>query len=694
MPDVVDMLPWALNYARLGYSVFPVGRNKHPLTSDGFYSATTNEDIIRRWWEHNPSANIAIYTHNICVVDIDGADNPWPQDPNLQYEMAICPMAISPRGGRHYYYCQPEGAIWTSNSSRIAPKVDIRANGGYILAAPSITDNGTYKWVEGMGLDCSPEKLPLPPEWLLNVIEDSSKNKQRLRISGAIHKGERNSLLFRLGCSMRRTGLEEQEILGALEVVNQTRCEPQIGQKELEKIAQSCCRYEPDEITSALVFGMEMVGKSYVISSVPPEAVKPFQHEDAGELPEELLRPPGLISDIMDLTLSTAPYPNPVLAFCGAITMMSFLTGRKVRHEGGLRGNIYLIALANSGSGKDWPRKVNAKIAAACNRLGCVIDRVASGEGLEDAIQTTPTILLQTDEIDGMIQSVSRSKDARYEMIMNQLLTLYSSSSSTYSKRIKAGTQAQQISQPHLTMFGTAVPEYYYGAMSSRMLSNGFFARCMVISAGKRGSGQQGSEIEIPKQIIEQAEWWTKFSPTGGNAHEVFPEPKVVPMTDMGRKAWEHYRAKADVQYALHEERGDNSAMSVWSRAGENMTKIAMLIACSKCRENPQIDDQIIEWAWAIASHTAKTMLFKSEQYVSEGQFDQHCKMALRAMVAAGGKISRSEILRRIKCSSRELDAVIKTLMERGEMEIVVCPSSGGRKTLIYQAPGDGVQAE
>jgi hypothetical protein len=141
------------------------------------------------------------------------------------------------------------------------------------------------------------------------------------------------------------------------------------------------------------------------------------------------------------------------------------------------------------------------------------------------------------------------------------------------------------------------------------------------------------------------------------------------------------------VQYALHEERGDNSAMSVWSRVGENMTKLAMLAACSKCRENPEIDDELIEWAWAIACHTAKTMLFKSEQYVSENMFDQHCKLTLRAMSASGGRASRSEILRRVKCSSRELDAVIKTLMERGEMEIEVQPSTGGRRMQIYRVP-------
>ncbi|MGB5323478.1 hypothetical protein [Lutimonas sp.] len=52
-------------------------------------------------------------------------------------------------------------------------------------------------------------------------------------------------------------------------------------------------------------------------------------------------------------------------------------------------------------------------------------ERLASGEGLQDALHLTPTMLFQTDEIDGLLQSISKSRDARYEQLMSTLLTMY-----------------------------------------------------------------------------------------------------------------------------------------------------------------------------------------------------------------------------------------------------------------------------
>jgi len=83
---------------------------------------------------------------------------------------------------------------------------------------------------------------------------------------------------------------------------------------------------------------------------------------DPGLIPEEHFSVPGFINQLKDFCLQTAPYPNVVLAFCGAMALQSFLAGRKIKEPGGIRTNIYLLALASTGTGKDWPRKINANI--------------------------------------------------------------------------------------------------------------------------------------------------------------------------------------------------------------------------------------------------------------------------------------------------------------------------------------------
>ncbi|MDD3967082.1 MAG: hypothetical protein PHP63_08570, partial [Candidatus Marinimicrobia bacterium] len=97
-----------------------------------------------------------------------------------------------------------------------------------------------------------------------------------------------------------------------------------------------------------------------------------------GPVPDKLLAVPGFIADVANLTMSSAPYPNRVLAFTGALALLAFLVGRKVQDKRDNRSNIYLIALADSGTGKDHPRKVNFNIAFHAGIAGSIGDTFAS----------------------------------------------------------------------------------------------------------------------------------------------------------------------------------------------------------------------------------------------------------------------------------------------------------------------------
>ncbi|MFH1377339.1 MAG: hypothetical protein ABIH86_01135 [Planctomycetota bacterium] len=229
---------------------------------------------------------------------------------------------------------------------------------------------------------------------------------------------------------------------------------------------------------------------SGIISSIsePSEPLPPGP-TDPGPMPDEILHIPGFIKQVMDFTLNTAPYPNTVLAFAGALALLSFLSGRKVRDESDMRTNLYLLALANSGAGKDHPRKVNQSILVDAGIPESIADGFASGEGIEDRMQAIQSMLFQTDEIDGLIRSIDRSKDARHETIMNVLLKLYTSSAGFYPMRVKAGAKCSVIDQPSLTLLGTAVPKFFYEALTARMLNNGFFARLIVLEADNAEPG-------------------------------------------------------------------------------------------------------------------------------------------------------------------------------------------------------------
>ncbi|MBM3271645.1 MAG: bifunctional DNA primase/polymerase, partial [Candidatus Sericytochromatia bacterium] len=203
---------------------------------------------------------------------------------------------------------------------------------------------------------------------------------------------------------------------------------------------------------------------------------------DPGPIPEDLFHVPGFVQDVVDFILSAAPYPNVGLAFCGALALQSFLAGRKVCTSGDLRTNLYLLALASSGTGKEFPRKVNSHILFRVGLAGALGDKFASGEGIQDTLLRSGMMLFQNDEMDGVLRQINSDHDNRRESIPNILLTLYTSASDIYPTRVKAGQkEVVHIDQPHLTLFGTATPQFFYESLSRRMLTNGFFARLSIV---------------------------------------------------------------------------------------------------------------------------------------------------------------------------------------------------------------------
>jgi len=253
------MLDAARRHADLGYAVFPcVPGRKQPLTSHGLLDATTDQKQIDGWWSENPSANIAVRTDGLLVIDIDGADNLWlADDSGRREELASAPTSLTPRGGRHHLFRQPEGKRWHNTAGRLAPQVDTRADGGYIVVPPSISNGGGYQWLEGRELDVPASLLPEPPAWLVEML-DAAPASNGICASpqpNTVPEGQRNDTLVRLAGAMRRVGMTHAEIAAALHQVNADRCNPPLDGREVDRIAASVARYEPDQIATAVAEG-------------------------------------------------------------------------------------------------------------------------------------------------------------------------------------------------------------------------------------------------------------------------------------------------------------------------------------------------------------------------------------------------------------------------------------------------------
>jgi hypothetical protein len=136
-----DFLHAALGYLENGFFVFPLRpRSKTPLTPNGFKDASNDPAQIKAWWAQHPTANIGIATGEISglwVLDIDGAyPENWPQLPAT--------AKVKTHQGWHFYFKYPSGQDIRCRAKIDGLPIDVRGNGGFIVAPPSEHPEGGY----------------------------------------------------------------------------------------------------------------------------------------------------------------------------------------------------------------------------------------------------------------------------------------------------------------------------------------------------------------------------------------------------------------------------------------------------------------------------------------------------------------------------------------------------------------------
>lgn len=261
------LLDAALDYAQRRWPIFPLhnpvnGRcscgnskcgkktGKHPRTLHGLKDATISETIIREWWENWPDANVGLLTgtlSGLVVVDVDpdkGGEESLAQLERTYAPLPITVETVTGGGGRHLLFTHPDVNI-RSTASVLAPGLDIRADGSYIVAPPSLhLSERTYTWGKEHALE--ERALASMPEWLLcKISEPPPRQGAPASESETIPEGRRNTSLASLAGTMRRRGMRQDEIEAALRVVNGNRCVPPLNDEEVKRIAKGIAQYEP-----------------------------------------------------------------------------------------------------------------------------------------------------------------------------------------------------------------------------------------------------------------------------------------------------------------------------------------------------------------------------------------------------------------------------------------------------------------
>jgi hypothetical protein len=406
-----DLLNKALDYAARGWRVLPLhshvdgvctcGRPKcgsvakHPLLTNGVKGATTDEETVRSWWTEINDANIGIAAGNgLLVLDIDAKHGGL--ETLAKHEAQYGPMPTTPTvatggGGKHYYLRLPEG-MKAGNRAGIAPGIDVRSDGGYVVAPPSLHASGRrYEWI------VSPDTpLAEPPAWLLELLgaaKPAAKNSMVLTVqatgedltnhSGA-SEGQRNATLCRLIGTHLALG-EDPADIEELALEWAERCSPPMDNSEVVRTLQSLAKKHE-------------CGTNVVQTSSDELDLLPLP-----EPPQWPTLDPvalhGILGDIVR-TLEPETEADPVGVLMSMLVAVGNVIGRKPSFpvEGDSHHtNLFAVMVGESSRGRkgtSWGRTLSLLANADPEwTKNCITTGLSSGEGLVWSVRDAVEVL-------------------------------------------------------------------------------------------------------------------------------------------------------------------------------------------------------------------------------------------------------------------------------------------------------------
>ncbi len=239
------MLKNALSYIRKGWAVFPC-KNKVPLTAHGYKDASIDDTVVKQMFTHQKGANIAVATGKVSgmfVVDIDIKEGARGDESlkELEREHGKLPHTVESitwSGGRHMFFKYPEQGVGCK--AGVKPGIDIRGDGGYVVAPPSAIEGKEYAWE----VSHHPDETIIAeaPDWLIDLLSERQTIVD-LSDKDAKIAQNRNDTLMHMGVKLCKMGLDLTTIDMMLQTINENRCQPTLSKKEVSSIAKSVARY-------------------------------------------------------------------------------------------------------------------------------------------------------------------------------------------------------------------------------------------------------------------------------------------------------------------------------------------------------------------------------------------------------------------------------------------------------------------
>jgi hypothetical protein len=251
----------ALAYAARGWSVIPMqAHGKRPLVAwRKFQQRIAGRDEIDGWFKRWPDANVGIVTGSISgivVVDVDarhGGPASVTEVEDLHGPLPPTVEAATGGGGRHLYFAHPGTTV--PNRVAMRPGIDVRGDGGCVVAPPSVHPNGRrYAWIAGHGPD--DVALAPPPVHFFGQAFGSAASARplghsplhwRRLVREGVGEGQRNNTIASWTGHLLWRGVDVDIVLELMLAWNRSHCRPPLPDDEVVRVVQSIARLHERE---------------------------------------------------------------------------------------------------------------------------------------------------------------------------------------------------------------------------------------------------------------------------------------------------------------------------------------------------------------------------------------------------------------------------------------------------------------
>lgn len=734
----------AIDLASQGVAIFPCRPDNGPLDANGVpewkektpypgilwrSASTTNETRIRQWWSLYPDAIPAIDLGKIDAVVIDCDRKPGAPDGVSAFnELATrhgdaleqVPIVETITSGLHHYYRQ-----WGRHGNgrgNLPAGVDVRGAGGYVIApGATMLDGRRYEPLQGHFLSA-----PDAPPWLVEVLntERSKPTAQFTVEAGPPVSDERKRQYGHAALA------EEMRYLAAAGPGTRNESANIAAFKIGRLVGGGCLTFSEAYASlanAAMSWGIpandKALGPKGTIArglrdgmsdprEPPPDgpvitlARKIVQSEDGtladaetgevidqtpapdGELPDHLTRVPGLVGRITDWITDCALFPQRGLALGAALCVVGTAAGRHLAGPTKNGTHLYVVGLAPSGAGKDHALSQIAVILAAADMRSHIgPSQFISMPAVINFLCRAPLSICAMDEFGAFLKRINNRRASGFEGAISGLLrTAWGSSFKAMPTPEWAGRASETIFSPAMSIYGASTAKEFYDSLEGGDVTNGVLNRFLIIETKKRPRERAPlcDSNAVPADIVRglQSIYLRKAEIAGqlcqSNNFPAFDKIGISAEAEALRRALiDDLRQRGDE---------DPSLEPFLARTAENALRLATIVAIGAQGPRAVIDEATMAWAVEFASWSTAALAKGAGLYIADSETQAAANAVKRAIQEKGGRIVRRGLIRALKhrYKTRELEDVIKSLVEAGEIALEKAEQSAGGHPLVW----------